>query len=551
MMHMKELLLKRPAAFVRYLAACFLPVATDLMSAWAFSRLIGAVELASMDYFWQNLLLAVLVGVAGIALFIVSRFMRIGFMRDTILDVRMKAFDKILGLSSTQFNAKSRELYISNLVNDVNLFEQDFFLKLLNVIYSGGRYIFGLAIIFFLDPLFALLTAAASFVLYFITTRFERRTVKLKESISDGNEELTVQFANTFNGLEVLKLNRVEDKFLERSLQAMDRIERRKLYFSVYTEGQRGLGGFLSNLIFVGMLIYLLRLGFSGLSLTSLALLLQLSAGCVMPIGYVIPLFNDLKAAIKIYHKITDPLATGKEKSTALVPCTFDSCIEMKDLSVRYDERTVLRELNLRIEKGCKYLLRGASGAGKSTLLKVLAGMEENYTGILSLDGVSYTQIDQHSFNQRSACIYQDVFLFEDSLRNNISLFQSAPDSELLAVARQAGLNELLSEGSASLDRQLAENGRDLSGGQRQRISIARALYKGADIIFVDEGTASLNEELGASVEQTLLNLDATVIAISHRYYPGVTERYDFILELVNGRVVQYSSAEYFEKEAV
>jgi len=98
------------------------------------------------------------------------------------------------------------------------------------------------------------------------------------------------------------------------------------------------------------------------------------------------------------------------------------------------------------------------------------------------------------------------------------------------------------------LDERLAENGKNLSGGQRQRISIARAIAKNAQILFVDEGTSSLNEELGREIEKLFLSLDNTVIAISHRYYEGVTENYDYVLEVKNGLVHSYPARDYFNE---
>jgi ATP-binding cassette subfamily B protein len=98
------------------------------------------------------------------------------------------------------------------------------------------------------------------------------------------------------------------------------------------------------------------------------------------------------------------------------------------------------------------------------------------------------------------------------------------------------------------LNQRLTENGKNLSGGQRQRISIARAMAKNAEILFVDEGTSSLNEELGREIEKVFLELDSTVIAISHRYYEGVTENYDYVIELKNGEIHSYPAKDYFNE---
>lgn len=548
---MKELLLKRRNAFLLYLFACFFPVFTDLLETWGFALLIGSIEKGDMNYFLKTMALCVVLGFFGVGLFITSRFMRIGYMRDTILDVRLKAFDKILKHSYENFNKQSKEVYISNLINDINTFEQNFFLKLLNVIYQGGKYAISILILLFLDAKFALATALISLIVYYLTIQFEKRTIKLQEQVSTYNEQFTVDVSNTLNGLEILKLNQVEDKFLHNTLKAIDRVERKKLHFAVFTEGQRGITRFLSNFVFVGMMIYLLTLAFDGVSLTRIALLLQLGGGCIWPIGYVIPMFNELKASIAIYDKITKNSADDLEQSARIADYSFSKNIEAKNLSFSYEGKTILKNVNFTLEKGKKYLIKGPSGAGKSTLMKLLSGIYQNHEGSLLLDGNPYSEINEESFNAHIAFIYQNVFLFEDTIRNNISLFKPSDPIQMDQVIAKSGLREFIDSKPLGLDELLMENGKNLSGGQRQRVSIARAIFKDADILFVDEGTSSLNEELGRAVEETLLSLDSTVVAISHRYYSGITEQYDYVLEIMDGDVIQYSSADYFEEVAV
>ena len=224
--------------------------------------------------------------------------------------------------------------------------------------------------------------------------------------------------------------------------------------------------------------------------------------------------------------------------------------MKVKNASFSYNGKNVLKDINLTIEKGKKYLVRGASGTGKSTLLKILSKTVSGYKGEIDVDDVPLREISMDAFNDKVTFIYQDVFLFEDTLYNNISLYQNINERTILAAAEKAGLKDVLDQFDQGVHHFLSENGKNLSGGQRQRVSIARAIAKNSEILFADEATSSLNYELGCAIEETLLNLECTVISVSHRYYQGITEKYDFVLELSEDGLKQVPAEIYF-REAV
>ncbi|MBE0700363.1 MAG: ATP-binding cassette domain-containing protein, partial [Acholeplasmataceae bacterium] len=170
----------------------------------------------------------------------------------------------------------------------------------------------------------------------------------------------------------------------------------------------------------------------------------------------------------------------------------------------------------------------------------------DDYTGKILVDGTDMKTIMSKSFNEKVSYVYQDVFLFEATLKENIALFKETSDQAIHHAINQAGLSEFVNQLPDGIHTQISENGKNLSGGERQRVSIARALFKQADILFVDEATSSLNDELGVQIEQTLLSLDATILAISHKAFPGVTKTYDFVLELKDGYVTTYAAEDYF-----
>lgn len=548
---MKELLYKRKSRFILYIVACFIPVFNDTLMNIIIAMLIGSIEVGEMSYLVRLGFLTLGVIILAFILYIVSRFMRISFMRDTLIDVRIKAFDKILKSSYKDFSKKSKDSYISNLINDINIFESDFFLKLINVIFRGGMYVVSLGIILFLDVKFALIVFGVSFMFFFISKSFEKRTIKLQEEVSEHNENFSVDMSNTFNGLEILKLNNIEDAFLEKALKSTNRLERKKFHFNVYTDSQRRIMEFLGFGFLMGSIVYLSTLISQGVSLTRVTLMVQVSNNCIWNVTSILPLFNQLKSSSNIYNKITKYTEANSSNNIKEKEFNFEREIKVRNMSFNYDGKTIFKDVSFNIEKGKKYLLKGASGAGKSTLIKLLSMTYDNYDGDIEVDGLNYREIKESSLNNQVTFIYQDVFLFEDTIFNNIALYKDYSESEVLKAANRAGLDKLISKKQDGVYEMLMENGKNLSGGERQRISIARAIVKNSQILFADEATSSLDEELGRRVEDTILSLDSTVIAISHRYYEGITEKYDYVLEVKNGQINQYDSKEYFMEVAI
>lgn len=548
---LKELLLKRKPRFLLYVLACLLPVIDRSLINFAIALLIGSVQVGSMDYFIKISLITLGLVILGVVLFIISRFMRISFMRDTLLDVRILAFDKIINSSYKHFSQKSKDTYISNLINDINIIERDFFLSLINIIYNIGVYVVSLTIIAFLNIKFALMAFSASIILFIVSKSFEKRTISLQEKVSEENEKFAVDMSNTFNGLEILKLNRIEDEFLSKALKSVTGLERKKLDYNIYTDGQRKIMELLGSTFMLISLVYLASLFMSGISLTRATFMVQMANGCIWTIIAVLPRVNQLKSSVRIFDKITEYEEDTSNNLCREKDFIFEKEIEVKNLSFSYGEKEIFKDVSFKIEKGKKYLIKGPSGAGKSTLIKLLSMIYDDYTGEITVDGVDYREIKEKSLNDKVSFIYQDVFLFEDTIFNNIALYKPYTEEEVLEAAKKSGLDSLLTKKENGIYEMVLENGKNLSGGERQRISIARAIIKNSEVLFVDEATSSLDEELGRKIEETILSLNRTVIAISHRYYEGITERYDYVLEISNGQVNQYAANEYFMEVAI
>lgn len=193
----------------------------------------------------------------------------------------------------------------------------------------------------------------------------------------------------------------------------------------------------------------------------------------------------------------------------------------------------VLDGVNLTFRKGGKYLLTGPSGTGKSTFLHLLAGMYDSYEGSLAYDGVEVRDIEEGSLHSMVSVVSQDVFLFNDTLRNNITLFDDGyGDGEIWRAVRLAGLEKLAEglsgEDGRGLDAVVSENGKNFSGGEKQRINLARAILRRSPVLLLDEFTASLDADTAREVERGVLDLeDVTVIFVTHRVCEELAGRYD------------------------
>ncbi|MHB1454880.1 MAG: ABC transporter ATP-binding protein [Saccharofermentanales bacterium] len=549
---MLKILLRDKKAFAQYVFASTLFVTEMLLFNYILSLIAGVAQTRNLRELWLYFGLAVLILAYSAGIFLVSRFLRLKFMRNTIIFIREKAFDVILSKSYKSFGRKLLSEYISNLVNDINTFESQFFYSLLNVISNSVTYLFSLVILIILNPLLGIVMFAVSMVIFGVTHLFQNKTVQLQEKVQKHNEKFTVNVSNTFSGLEILKLNNIEDRFLKTSLNEIGWLERRKYHFAIFTYWQGKFSEFLGTIVLLGIIFYITGLFDQGYSLAKTMFMIQLSNALIWPITELVPLYNTVKANSTIIENIIrkDPLDEAPAAAAGSSRNSFDfvDSIQVNELSFSHDERPILSGVNFTIERGKKYLVRGPSGAGKSTLINLMSKVYDDYEGSILSDGTEFREIDEASFNEKVAFIYQDVFLFEDSLRDNITLYRQYTDQEIETAVRGAGLTGFIERKEAGLAEPIEENGKNLSGGERQRISIARAIIRNPHILFADEITSAMDETLGGHIEQTLLSLDTTVISISHRFYPGISDRYDAVLEVVAGKVTVRPMGEYLQE---
>ena len=193
---------------------------------------------------------------------------------------------------------------------------------------------------------------------------------------------------------------------------------------------------------------------------------------------------------------------------------SFNHHILAENLSFSYDTQTqVLNEMNCIIEKGKKYVVVGKSGCGKSTFIKLLTGYYSDYKGTLLYDDRELTQLVKEDVVQLSSIIHQNIYLFNETIFDNICLHEDYPKEMIDKVVKESGLDKFISELPNGLFYQVGENGSNLSGGQKQRIAVARALIRNKPILILDEGTSAIDMQTAYDIESRLLKMnDLTLI---------------------------------------
>lgn len=205
----------------------------------------------------------------------------------------------------------------------------------------------------------------------------------------------------------------------------------------------------------------------------------------------------------------------------------FNSSLEVKDLSFSFPDggHKVFENLSLKINKGEKVGVRGASGAGKTTLFNLLLGFYEPTAGGVYVDGKRLTVANRAGWLKYTGYVQQDVFILDASLAENIALGVNPNDidrEKVVRIIKEVSLSSYLEQLPDGIDTRIGEMGAKLSGGQKQRVGIARALYKGADILFLDEATSALDSATEREINDSIMELskyrkDLTIIAIAHR----------------------------------
>ena len=513
----------------------------NLMISWLIQQIMDCTANQDMQALVRSAWIVIIVVVIYTIANVMYRAVYPRFLQRAMQQYRDYAFSRLTQKSLRSFSKEGTALYVSALTNDCTSIENNYLAATFTLIELLFCFLGALIMMLYYSPVMLVLAVALSFLPVAVSMTAGNRLTEQEKEISKKNERFVSIVNELLSGFPVIKSFRAETQasrlFSQRNEQAEEAKKNKRRTEQLISLLANDAG------IIAQMGIFLAGawLAISGKVVTAgvVIVFVQLMNYILNPISQVPLLWSNRKAAIALMEKLSDALSEnvreeGREKLNG-----FSEKIEVKDLTYGYEpESPVLKDLDVQFDAGKSYAIVGGSGSGKSTLLNLLMGSSSNYQGEICIDGVSIKNIESESLYQLMTSVQQNVFVFNDTIRNNVTMFHEFPDKEVTLALERSGLSEFIEKRGEEFV--CGENGANLSGGERQRISIARALLRKSPILLVDEATAALDAATARAVSFSILNLvGMTRIVVTHRLEEAILRRYDKILVMKNGTICE------------
>ncbi|MCD7832695.1 MAG: ABC transporter ATP-binding protein/permease [Lachnospiraceae bacterium] len=483
----------------------------------------------------------------------VSGRLRSRFLERAIRQYKEKAFEKLAQKNISAFSRENTGRYLSVLTNDITSIEENYLNNSFDLVQYSILFAATVCVLlWYSPPLTGLALILCTLPLAVMLLMGGELTLR-EQAVSNQNERFVASFQDQLKGFSVIKSFQAETRVQTLFAEENRTLEETKFSMNWYQKLLGAASLSTSLLMQCGVMLAAILFAMHGsITIGTVIIFVNNCNYLMQPIQIVPQYWAGRKAAKGLVEKLSSVTEENVRKSGTSIAPEFHNQLVFQNVSFAYGTgKFALSNISLELIPGGKYALVGTSGSGKSTLLQLLMGAYSGYSGSITLDGQELKDIHPDSLYYVMGLIGQEVFLFNDTIRNNITLFGDFPDNEINEVIRQARLTELIKEkGETYL---CGENGSGLSGGERQRISIARALLRKTPILLVDEATAALDAETAGNVTEAILHLPKiTTVTVTHRLEENLLCQYNRIFVMKEGRLAEQGNfRELMEKRGL
>lgn len=522
-------------------------VGVNLLFSWLLQMLVdvttgsdNAMELGQLV--WIGL---AGVGLAGLDVLLLYHSIP-RFISKAIGQYKTYVFGRISEKGIAAFSGENTAYYISALTNDANSIETDYLAGIFNLLDDSLSFVGAFALMLWYSPMLTGIAVAFALLPMGAAVFAGNRVAKAEKRVSEENEGYTSTLKDALTGFAVVKSFRAEKAIcglFRRRVKGVSDAKERRRKASYVVQGFAMVSSMVAQL---GVFVVGAWMALSGWGITAGTLIafVNLMGYVSNPIGSMPQLLASMRASHGLIDKLAQALDANVPQEGKAEKRTLSHGIELKGLSYSYDgQKQTLHDLNYRFEAGKCYAVVGGSGCGKSTLLNLLMASDPGYQGSIRFDDEELRELSTASVYDLASMIQQNVFLFNATIRENITMFAPFPEEEIRRAIRLSGLGELIRQrGEGYL---CGENGSGLSGGEKQRIAIARSLLKKSDLLLADEATAALDAKTAQKISGAILGLEGlTRIVVTHSLDGSQLSRYDGILAMKDGTIVESGSFE-------
>ncbi len=401
------------------------------------------------------------------AAYVVYRTARPRYIQSAMLQYKSYVFGRILGKRISSISRENSGKIISALTNDMRPVEDYYLDGILVIIDIGVGFVGALTLMLWYSPILTVAAFLLSILPIVISVPGAKKLADKEKNLSDKNEGYVAIIKDILSGFAVIKSFRIEREILKRFAGENESVEAAKYERRYAEENVNLLSTAASVIMRLGVFIIGAWMAVSGMGVTPgiVLVFLQLVNFVVDPIERIPQILASRKAAIAIMDKLADSLLEEAAESAGQLRCTMTKQICVNDVTFHYEEgKSVLQGISAQFEAGKKYAIVGGSGSGKTTPLNLLMQTCENYGGSIQHDGVELNRISSDALFQTIALVQQNVFVFNDTIYNNVTLYKQYPEQDVRSAMKRADLSELVHS-----------HGKDYACGENGSVSRLRA----------------------------------------------------------------------------
>ncbi|NLK43458.1 MAG: ABC transporter ATP-binding protein [Tissierellia bacterium] len=462
------------------------------------------------------------------------------YINKSLVKSKIYYIDRIFKKNINEFQGENNAKYLAALTNDMNSIEQNYLVGIYGVGAGLIRFLVSFIVIASVSPSALFIGIGITVISSILSMLAGKPLQKHERQRTDLFEGYTSYIKEVLGAFQIIKANdlndKVKDDFYDKSESIQHKgyiIDRISTYIFASQQFTIMMSIFLTFMVAVYMAIK------GSITAGAVILIVNNMENMFFPLMGLTELFPKIVSVKTLFNKMDESLKNHDDYKETLELDDFKSSIEFKNVSFSYDDNQVLEDVDLSINKGEKYLIVGPSGGGKSTFLKLLRKYFNPTRGEILIDGKNLRDVKKESYFKNISNVEQQVFLFEDSVKNNITLYKDYSDEEINLAIERAGLTDFIRGLPNGLDTIIYDNGKNISGGEKSRIAIARGLLAKTDIIFLDEAFASLDAKVAKEIEKTLLNLEGvTVVNVSHVIFKETKDKYNKVFVVKNKAVL-------------